>query len=47
LAPIPQKFIHACVECGCVFSIKANVQDSQCPVCNSESFEKIEGFEYE
>ena len=27
-----------------VFSIKANVQNSQCPAYNSESFEKIEGF---
>jgi len=34
------------VDVSLVFSIKANVQNSQCPFCNSESFEKIEGFKY-
>ena len=45
MAPIAQKWIFACVECGCIFTKKAKNQRNNCPVCKSQSAEKIEGIQ--
>ena len=43
---VPQKWIFACGECGCVFTINARKQTNQCPMCQSKGMLQIEGLNY-
>jgi hypothetical protein len=43
---IPQKWIFACVNCGCIFTTMAEKQTGICPVCKSSDRNTIEGFIY-
>jgi predicted Zn-ribbon and HTH transcriptional regulator len=43
---IPQKWIFACGDCGCIFTTMAKKQTGICPVCKSTDRNKIEGFNY-
>ena len=35
MGAIPQKWIFACVDCGCIFTTMAEKQTGKCPVCKS------------
>ena len=43
---LPQKWIFACGDCGCIFTTMAEKQTGLCPVCKSSDMDKIEGFKY-
>ena len=43
---IPQKWLFACGDCGCIFTTMAEKQTGLCPVCKSSVMDKIEGFKY-
>ena len=43
---LPQKWIFACGDCGCIFTTMAEKQTGLCPVCKSGDMDKIEGFKY-
>jgi hypothetical protein len=43
---IPQKWLFACGDCGCIFTTMAEKQTGICPVCKSSDMDKIEGFKY-
>jgi DNA-directed RNA polymerase subunit RPC12/RpoP len=43
---VPQKWIFACGECGCIFTINAKQQKNNCPVCKSNAMTQIKGFDY-
>jgi predicted Zn-ribbon and HTH transcriptional regulator len=43
---IPQKWLFACGDCGCIFTTMAEKQTGICPVCKSSDMDKIEGFNY-
>jgi len=43
---IPQKWIFACGDCGCIFTTMAEKQTGICPVCKSSDRNTIEGFIY-
>lgn len=44
---VPQKWIFACGECGCIFTINAKKQENKCPVCEASAGQQIEGFKYD
>jgi predicted Zn-ribbon and HTH transcriptional regulator len=46
MGAIPQKWIFACCDCGCIFTTMAEKQTGLCPVCKSSDRNKIEGFNY-
>jgi hypothetical protein len=46
MGAIPQKWIFACVNCGCIFTTMAEKQTGICPVCKSRDRNTIEGFIY-
>ena len=46
LGAIPQKWIFACVNCGCISTTMAEKQTGICPVCKSSNRNTIEGFIY-
>jgi predicted Zn-ribbon and HTH transcriptional regulator len=46
MGEIPQKWIFACGDCGCIFTTMAEKQTGICPVCKSSDRNKIEGFNY-
>jgi predicted Zn-ribbon and HTH transcriptional regulator len=46
MGEIPQKWIFACGDCGCIFTTMAEKQTGICPVCKSSDMNKIEGFNY-
>jgi predicted Zn-ribbon and HTH transcriptional regulator len=46
MGAIPQKWIFACVDCGCIFTTMAEKQAGICPVCKSSDMDRIEGFIY-
>ena len=46
MGAIPQKWIFACVDCGCIFTTMAEKQTGICPVCKSTDRNQIEGFNY-
>ena len=43
---LPQKWVFACGDCGCIFTTMAEKQTGLCPVCKSSDMDKIEGFKY-
>lgn len=45
---ILQRWIVACVDCGCIFSLSSKRSEAagECPVCKSRSNQNIEGFKY-
>ena len=46
MGAIPQKWLFACHDCGCIFTTMAEKQTGLCPVCKSSDMDKIEGFKY-
>jgi predicted Zn-ribbon and HTH transcriptional regulator len=46
MGAIPQKWLFACSDCGCIFTTMAEKQTGLCPVCKSRDMEKIEGLKY-
>jgi hypothetical protein len=46
MGAIPQKWIFACCDCGCIFTTMAEKQTGICPVCKSTARNQIEGFDY-
>jgi hypothetical protein len=42
MGAIPQKWIFACVDCGCIFTTMAEKQTGICPVCKSSERNTIE-----
>jgi predicted Zn-ribbon and HTH transcriptional regulator len=46
MGALPQKWIFACGNCGCIFTTMAEKQTGLCPVCKSSDMDKIEGLNY-
>ena len=46
MGAIPQKWIFACIDCGCIFTTMAEKQTGICPVCKNSDRNTIEGFSY-
>jgi hypothetical protein len=46
MGTIPQKWIFACIDCGCIFTTMAEKQTGLYPVCKSSDMDKIEGLNY-
>jgi len=46
MGAIPQKWLFACGDCGCIFTTMAEKQTGLCPVCKSSDRNTIEGFNY-
>jgi hypothetical protein len=46
MGALPQKWIFACADCGCIFTTMAEKQTGICPLCKSSDRNMIEGFNY-